>query len=340
LVEKPFGNDLASAKDLIAFVSQHFHEDQIFRIDHYLAKETAQNILAFRFSNPLIEGIWSRRFIDQIQITAAEKIGINGRASFYENMGALRDFVQSHLVQLMAIVMMEYPEDMSPDAIHQEKLKLLQSIEPILPHNVDDIAVRGQYDAYRNEAKNPTSNVETYAAIKLEVANPRWGGMPVLLRTGKNLEHKATEIVVVFNDRFGHQLAGNLLIIRIQPNEGISLKLQAKKPGFVQDLEPVQMEFCYSGVFNGHHPDAYQRVLIDAMRGDQTLFTTSDEVIASWQLLQPVLDNWQASSAQPQTYAGGSWGPAASDTLADHYGTGWLNNEVHVCATHPAPPKA
>ena len=336
LVEKPFGDDLKSAEELIAFMSKHFSEEQIFRIDHYLAKETAQNILTFRFNNPLIEGIWSRQFIDHIQITAVEKIGIQGRAAFYENIGALRDFVQSHLMQLMALVMMEYPEDLSAEAIHKEKLLLLESIEPIAPKHVEDIAVRGQYEGYRSEAEKPDSNVETFAALKLEVANSRWGGVPVLLRTGKATASKATEIVVVFKDRTRRDLSDNLLIIRIQPNEGISLNLLAKKPGFGTELQPVQMEFCYSGTFDGHQPDAYQRVLMDAMRGDRSLFATSDEVLASWRLLQPILDAWKDNSESLQIYPQGSTGPISADNLAKNFGSEWLNNDNHVCSVHPA----
>lgn len=336
LVEKPFGDDLQSAEALIKFMSQHFEEEQIFRIDHYLAKETAQNILTFRFNNPLVEGFWSRQFIDHIQITAIEKIGIQGRAAFYENIGALRDFVQSHLMQLMALVMMEYPDDLSAESIHREKLLLLQSIEPIAPNHVEDVTVRAQYDGYPEEAGNPQSRVETFAALKLEVANSRWGGVPVLLRTGKALDTKATEIVIAFKDRSRRDLADNQLIIRIQPNEGISLKLLAKKPGFGTQLQPVQMEFCYSGAFDGHQPDAYQRVLIDAMRGDRSLFATSAEVLASWRLLQPILDAWKTNDAPLDSYVPGSTGPASADTLAKNYGSHWVNNDLHVCASHPA----
>jgi len=332
LIEKPFGFDLKSAEDLIGFMSNHFDEKQIFRIDHYLAKETAQNILTFRFNNPLIEGIWSRQFIDHIQITAIEKIGINGRAAFYEGMGALRDFVQSHLVQLMALMMMEYPEELSAANIHKEKLKLLESIEPILANHVEDVAIRGQYDTYRTEVSNPKSDVETFAAVKLEVANSRWGGVPVLLRTGKGMAEKATEIAIVFKDRAGRALSDNLLIIRIQPNEGISLRLLAKKPGFGNELQPVEMAFNYSGVFNGHQPDAYQRVLVDAMRGDQSLFATSAEVLASWRLLQPVLDAWTESKDSPEIYATGSWGPDCSTEIAAKYGCEWINSVHNVSA--------
>lgn len=337
LVEKPFGDDLQSAEALISFMSKHFDEEQIFRIDHYLAKETAQNILTFRFNNPLVEGFWNRQFIDHIQITAIEKIGIQGRSTFYENIGALRDFVQSHLMQLMALVMMEYPDDLSAESIHREKLLLLQSIEPVAPKHVEDVTVRAQYSGYPEDAGNLKSTVETFAAIKLEVANSRWGGVPVLIRTGKAMDSKATEIVIAFKDRSRRNLAENQLIIRIQPNEGISLKLLAKKPGFGAELQPVQMEFCYSGTFDGHQPDAYQRVLIDAMRGDRSLFATSDEVLASWRLLQPILDAWKSGDIPLDTYAQGSTGPTSADTLASNYGSRWVNNDVHACDRHPAP---
>ncbi|HVQ44842.1 MAG TPA: glucose-6-phosphate dehydrogenase [Candidatus Saccharimonadia bacterium] len=328
LIEKPFGYDLASAEALIDAMSAHFDEHQIFRIDHYLAKETAQNILTFRFSNPLIQGIWSREFIDHIQITATEKIGIQGRVAFYEKMGALRDFVQSHLMQLMALVMMEYPEDLTSEAIHAEKLKVLESIETITPHSVPDVAVRGQYAGYRDEVGDPGSTTETYAALKLEVANSRWGGVPILLRTGKSLARKTTEIVVVFKDRTRKASPDNLLVIRIQPDEGISLKLLAKKPGFDDQLQPVQMDFSYSGVFDGHQPDAYQRVLIDALRGDHSLFATNDEVLVSWRILQPVLDAWSHTAEPPQSYARGSRGPADAQRLAANYGSQWIDNHT------------
>ncbi|GAC1600212.1 MAG: glucose-6-phosphate dehydrogenase [Candidatus Saccharimonadales bacterium] len=325
LVEKPFGDDLASATELIEKISQNFAEEQIFRIDHYLAKETAQNILTFRLSNPLIEAIWSRQFIDHIQISATEKIDIEGRSAFYENMGALRDFVQSHLMQLMALVMMEYPEDMTSESIHKEKLRLLENIDPIAESQIQDVAVRGQYAGYADEAGSPDSTVETFAALKLEVTNSRWKGVPVLLRTGKALTAKSTEIVVFFKDRTHRKLDDNLLKIRIQPNEGIALDLLAKKPGFDDQLQPVEMDFSYSGAFEGHQPDAYQRVLIDAMRGDRSLFATSDEVLASWRLLQPILNSWKNSPGSLESYEKGTWGPSGADTLAQRYDSTWLN---------------
>jgi glucose-6-phosphate 1-dehydrogenase len=334
LVEKPFGNDLHSARELIEHLGSRFEENQIFRIDHYLAKETAQNILAFRFDNPLIEGIWSRQFIDHIQITMSEKIGIQGRVAFYEGMGALRDIVQNHLMQLIALVMMEYPDGLSGHAIHKEKLRLLESIERISPEHVDEVVVRGQYEGYAEEVANSSTKNETYVALKLEVANSRWGGVPILLRTGKAMATAATEIRVVFKDRLQRAVDDNLLIIRIQPNEGISLKLVVKRPGFTNVLKPVEMSFDYHDSFTGQQPDPYQRVLVDAMRGDQSLFATGEEIMASWELLQPILDYWHASSAAPEIYEKGSWGVKSADTLAASYGCNWFNPDPEPEADH------
>ena len=324
LVEKPFGSDLQSAKQLIEDMAHYFNEDQIYRIDHYLAKETAQNILAFRFNNPLIEGIWSREFIDHIQITAAETISIEGRSAFYEGMGALRDIVQSHLLQIMALVMMENPGTSNSEAIHKEKLELLKNIKPIPANHIEEMAVRGQYEAYREEVQNLLSNTETYAALKLEVSNFRWGGVPVLVRTGKCLTKKATEITVVFKDRTRRSVPANVLTIRIQPNEGISVQLLAKQPGFNDELKPVHMEFGYTSSFRSDQPDAYQRVLVDAIRGDQSLFASSEEVLACWELLQPIIDAWSSSKDQPEVYSAGSWGPSVAAKLAESYGSEWV----------------
>jgi glucose-6-phosphate 1-dehydrogenase len=337
LVEKPFGNNLASSQELIKDLSKNFEERQVFRIDHYLAKETAQNILAFRFENPLVEGIWSRQFIDHIQITMAESIGIQGRVNFYEHMGALRDIIQNHLMQLVSLILMERPDSLSAHGIHKEKLRLLQSIERIKPQHVDEVAARGQYVGYRDEVAKEDTRTETFAALKLEVANTRWGGVPILLRTGKGLATTATEICVVFKDRLRAGSNDNLLVIRIQPNEGIFLKLLAKRPGFTDRLQPVNMNFLYQDSFSGTQPDSYQRVLIDAMRGDQSLFASSEEVTASWELLQPVLDAWMASDGSPELYEKGSWGPKAAEQLAANYGCVWFNPEpvADEEAAHP-----
>ena len=335
LIEKPFGTNLETAKQLIVHINEYFNEDQVYRIDHYLAKETAQNILAFRFNNPLIEGLWDRQFIDHIQITASETIGIEGRSNFYEGMGALRDLVQSHLLQLMALTTMEVPEIQDSENIHTEKLALLNAIKPIMPKHVEEVVIRGQYNGYRDEAENDQSNIETFVALHLEVSNTRWGGVPVLVRTGKSLASKMTEITLVFKDRSRRSLPANLLSIRIQPNEGISIELQAKKPGFGNELQRVDMDFCYQTSFDGIQPDAYEHVLMDAIIGDQSLFATSAEVIRCWEILEPILDYWRDNNSQPYLYEKGSWGPNQVNELAESYGCLWLSNHSHVCAVHP-----
>lgn len=325
LVEKPFGTNFASAKELVQNMSQHFGEHQIYRIDHYLAKETAQNILAFRFSNPLIEDLWGRQFIDHIQISALETIDIEGRSNFYDNMGALRDIVQSHLLQLMSLTMMEAPKEMNSREVHEEKLALLNAIEPIKLNHVEELAVRGQYKGYKEEVQNPETRTETYAAVLLEVANSRWGGVPVLLRTGKATDAKFTDIKIVFKERSRRNSIPNILSIRIQPNEGISIRLTAKKPGFQDELQPVDMDFAYSDSFDDKNPDAYERVLVDAIAGDQTLFATSAEVLRSWEILDPILEFWQFHPADPSEYAKNSWGPEEAKDLAKSVGSEWLS---------------
>lgn len=324
LVEKPFGTNLESARQLVNTLSGHYGEQQIYRIDHYLAKENAQNLLTFRFGNPLIEGIWSRQFIDHIQITAAEAQGIDARSSFYEGMGALRDFLQSHLMNLLALTTMEAPANMSSDAIHAEKLRLLQEIQPIKQNHVDELAVRGQYQGYRDEVQNPKSITETYAAVCLEINNSRWGGVPILLRTGKHMPQSYTDIKLVFKERSSRSIPANILTVRIQPNEGIAIKLTAKQPGFGNELQPVDMQFNYQDSFDGDSPDAYERVLIDAMAGDQSLFASSEEVLRSWEILEPVLEYWNYNAGQPEEYAQGSTGPEAANALAKSFGTDWL----------------
>lgn len=334
LVEKPFGVDLQTAKDLVDHMSRHFNEDQVYRIDHYLAKETAQNILAFRSNNPIIEDLWGRQFIDHIQITASETIDIEHRADFYDKMGALRDLVQSHILQLMAITMMEIPDIQTSDSVHQEKLQLLNSIKIFNPKHLDELAVRGQYIGYKEEANNPDSTTETYVALYFEVANSRWGGVPIVVRTGKALQERLTEINIVFQDRSRRKSEPNILSIRIQPNEGISLKLQAKRPGLNNELEPVNMDFCYETSFDEWQPDAYERVLVDAIAGDQTLFATSSEVIRCWEIIQPLLDSWANNEVPIYQYQKGSWGPSEADSFAENLGCEWYSNNNHVCAVH------
>lgn len=327
LVEKPFGTDLASARELVATMNAYFSEAQTFRIDHYLAKETAQNILTFRFNNPIVDGIWGRHSIDHIQITSAETNDVADRATFYEGMGALRDIVQSHLLQLVALTMMEVPFPMTAKNMHAERLLLLRAIAPIKPAHISELAVRGQYEEYKAQVKNPESRVETFAALKIEVMNSRWGGVPVLLRTGKALAASFTEINVVFKDRSRRNVPDNLLTLRIQPNEGVSLRMLAKKPGFSSETEPVEMSFRYETSFgDAKQAAAYERVLVDAMQGDQTLFATSAEVLAAWEILQPVIDEWgNKQTPPPALYKKGSMGPNESDEFAKEFGTEWLS---------------
>ncbi len=323
-VEKPFGLDLESAQHLVNCISRYFAEHQIYRIDHYLAKETAQNILAFRFNNPIIEDLWGRQFIDHIQISAMQKGDIEGRVGFYEGMGALRDIVQSHLLQLMALIMMESPEKLDSENIHAEKLELLRSVQPIRARYIDEFSVRGQYAGYLDEVNNQTSTIETFVAVKLEASNSRWGGVPVLLRTGKALAQDLTEIHVVFKSRSRRRSLPNILTIRIQPNEGISLRLTQKKPGFTNELQPIEMNFNYRDAFKDGQPDAYERVLFDAISGDQSLFASSDEVIRSWEILDPLIQAWKNDNSQPARYEKGSDGPAEVTDLARLYGSEWI----------------
>lgn len=305
LVEKPFGHDLKSAKDLIERMKQYFGEQQIFRIDHFLAKETAQNILTFRFKNALFNAVWDKKNISQIVVSAVESIDIEGRASFYEQTGALRDMIQSHLLQILALVTMEVPEMLSSEAIHAAKLKLLTSIKPL---KVDQ-ALRGQYDGYTKDVKNPKSRTETFAVVRLNINNRRWRNVPILLKTGKALDKKSSTITVTFSDD-AEQGNNNQLIIRIAPNEGISLQLSAKKPGFDNDMQEVDMDFSYQSSFAEHRqPTAYERVLVDAFRGDQTLFATSQEVLASWKIVDSLAKVWQKSAEGLHAYKKGSLGP-------------------------------
>lgn len=334
LIEKPFGYDLVSAQELIEALNKQFDESQIYRVDHYLAKETAQNILTFRFSNPLFKSVWDSQVISSVMITAAESIGIEGRVAFYEQTGALRDVIQSHLLQLLALVAMEQPDQMASEAIHASKLALLRAIKPIAPDKVAEQAVRGQYQGYLQEVHNHVSATETYAALRLEVNTSRWRNVPILIRTGKAMAEKVTEITLTFKD--SADARQNTLTLRIQPNEGISIQLQAKKPGFESESEAVQMDFCYAKTGDGVHPDAYERVLVDALRGDKTLFATSDEVIACWEVVEQVIHAWSMSETGMEIYPQGSWGPAGAEELAGRAGTAWLSQHLNICQVQSA----
>lgn len=322
LVEKPFGYDLHSAEELIAETGKYFSEEQIFRIDHYVAKETVQNILTFRSANPLFEAVWDKKYISQIQVSACEKIDIEGRATFYEEVGALRDFIQSHLLQLLAILAMEPAKQMTSEAIHTAKLELLKAVKPIAGDKVWEDSVRGQYDGYRQEVKNPDSIRETYAALKLSIDNDRWKNVPVLIRTGKAMTKRETKLSIIFR---GEDKIADSLRFRIQPEEGIALHVLAKRPGFDDTLQSVVMDFSYQQAFDDHgHPDAYERVLVDAVRGDHTLFSTSQEVLASWRIIENVAEAWGKSGKELYPYQKGSDGPEEASKLAEATGCGWL----------------
>jgi glucose-6-phosphate 1-dehydrogenase len=342
--EKPFGHDLESARALNDMLARFFAETQIYRIDHYLGKETVQNILAFRFANALFEPIWDRRYIDHVQITVAEEVGVEHRGDYYDRAGALRDMIQNHLLQVLCLVAMEPPVSFEADEIRNKKVDVLRAIRPISGDVVDRFAVRGQYGegqvggesvpAYRSEQDvSPTSNTETYAALKLFIDNWRWQNVPFYLRTGKRLPARVSEVSVVFRP-VPHQsfpepaLEGwhpNRLAIQIQPNEGISLCVQAKQPGLQVRLDSVSMEFCYQDVFQTPSPEAYETLLLDTLQGDATLFMRADQVEVAWSVVTPVLDAWAAKApVDIPTYPAGSWGPEAADGLLASDGRQWL----------------
>jgi glucose-6-phosphate 1-dehydrogenase len=342
IIEKPFGHDLESARELNDDVNTVFSENQVFRIDHYLGKETVQNVLVFRFANGIFEPIWNRNYIDHVQITAAESIGIEGRGPFYEKAGALRDVVQNHMMELLSFVTMEPPASFAAEAVRREKIKLWSSIKPI---NILD-CVRGQYGpgivngemvkGYREEDRvNPKSQTETYAAVRLEIDNWRWAGVPVYLRAGKRLASRVTEITIQFKQPpmllFGTHMYGpcteiqpNIITMRIQPDEGISLRFGAKLPGPQMTVCPVNMDFSYTQSFGSSSANGYERLLLDAMLGDATLFAHRDGVETTWALFTPVLDAW--AKKYPQTfpnYAAGSWGPECGDELIGRDAQQW-----------------
>jgi glucose-6-phosphate 1-dehydrogenase len=335
VIEKPFGRDLASARALNREIQDVFREEQIYRIDHFLGKETVQNIFVFRFGNGIFEPIWNRNYIDHVQITVAESIGIEGRGEFYEEAGALRDMVQNHLFQLLTLVAMEPPSSLAGDAVRGERLKLLKSVEEVTRERVGEVSVRGQYrggeidgrkvPAYRDEEKvSPWSLTETYVALRLTVDNWRWGGVPFYLRTGKRMARKVTEIAIrfhpapslLFKDTGCGQIESNLLAINVQPEEGIYLQFGAKEPGPEICVRPVDFRFTYKEAFGGRSVPAYGRLLLDVMQGDQTLFMRQDTIEASWALLEPFLSRWgEDPGAGLHFYPAGSWGPPESDTL-------------------------
>jgi glucose-6-phosphate 1-dehydrogenase len=341
VVEKPFGTDLPSARALNTMVEEVFPESETYRIDHYLGKETAQNIMVLRFANAIFEHLWNSRYIAHVQITASEPLGVEGRAGYYDKAGALRDMVQNHLLQLLCLTAMEPPAGLDADSIRDEKVKVLRSLRPIKGPEVARHAVRAQYGAgsingrrvvaYRDEAGiSPESNTETYAAIELTIDNWRWAGVPFALRAGKRLPKAATEIAVHFKgappvlfNAAGQTASDNVLVIRIQPDEGISLRMSAKLPGAAVRIEPVKMDFHYGTSFGKATPEAYERLLLDAMSGDATLFARRDEVEEAWRFVDPIRHAWDADASGPVVYSAGSWGPTEADELLKRHGASW-----------------
>lgn len=342
IIEKPFGHDYKSAIELQQFVNNHLAESQIYRIDHYLGKETVQNLLVFRFANSLFESFWNNHYIDHVQITVGEEIGIGSRGAFYEEAGILRDIVQNHMMQLLCLTAMEPPSSLNADAIRDEKVKVLQALRPIDMANFSKYIVRGQYgpgfingqkvEGYREEKNvNPKSSVETFAAIKLYIDNWRWAEVPFYLRAGKRLPKRATEIAIVFKEvpsilfsQGGKKNETNVLVIRIQPDEGISLKINCKVPGPSSPIKPVKMDFRYGSYFGLTPPEAYERLICDCMLGDGTLFARADEVLTSWKWITPVLERWHESAPSDfPNYASGTWGPKASEELLSRDGRSW-----------------
>jgi glucose-6-phosphate 1-dehydrogenase len=343
IVEKPFGRDLASSQALDEELHRHFREHQIYRIDHYLAKETVQNILALRFTNTIFEPIWNRRYVDHVQITVAEDLGVEHRGTFYEQSGALRDIVQNHLLQVLALTAMEPPASFDANAIRDEKVKALRSIRPLQADNLVRFVVRGQYSrgeiggvdvpAYRDEeGVARDSAVETYLALELEVDNWRWAGVPFYLRTGKRLPHRVTEVALRYKQvpflplpaSAVDSVEPNTMVLHIQPDEGITLEFAAKVPGSPFRVRGVELDFRYGRAFAEVAPEAYERVLGDAFLGDATLFIRGDEVDQAWRIVQPLIDAFDAGSVPLSFYPAGTWGPREADELlAQSYGDTW-----------------
>jgi glucose-6-phosphate 1-dehydrogenase len=339
VVEKPFGSDLKTARALNTVISEVFPPESVFRIDHYLGKETVQNILAMRFSNTLFEPIWNNNYVDHVQITMAEDIGIGGRAGYYDGIGAARDVIQNHLLQLMALTAMEEPTSFDAKNLRLEKQKVLESV--VLPRRLDLATARGQYTegwaggvkvpGYKQEQDIPqTSRTETYAAIKLQIDSRRWAGVPFYIRAGKRLGRRVTEVAVVFkraphlpfSDTSTEELTQNALVIRVQPDEGVTMRFGSKVPGTAMEIRDVTMDFAYGGSFTESSPEAYERLILDVLLGEPPLFPRHEEVELSWKILDPIVEYW-ATHGKPDTYASGTWGPPSADRMLARDGRAW-----------------
>ncbi len=345
VVEKPFGHDLQSAKELSERIHHVFPEKEVYRIDHYLGKETVQNILAFRFGNGIFEPLWNRQYINHVQITAAESIGVEGRGAYYQEAGALRDMIQNHLLQVMATVTMEPPSHFDADNVRDERAKLLHAIRILKPDEVPLYTVAGQYGPGKvggqelpgfrqEEGVNPEAQTDTYAAATFFIDNWRWAGVPIYIRSGKRMPKRVTDIAIQFNApplaMFQQETRGgprsprpNLMVLRIQPEEGISLRFLSKSPGSGMRVRPVSMDFNYGSSFGERTPTAYETLLVDAMAGDPTLYTRQDMVEASWQVVEPILETWQNTKFDFPNYEVGTWGPKASDEMLARQGHTW-----------------
>ncbi|KUI11918.1 glucose-6-phosphate dehydrogenase [Mycobacterium sp. GA-1285] len=339
VIEKPFGHDLASAQELNAVVNSVFPEESVFRIDHYLGKETVQNILALRFANELYEPIWNNNYVDSVQITMAEDIGLGGRGGYYDGVGAARDVIQNHLLQLLALTAMEEPVSFGPKELQIEKIKVFSATRPMQPLN--ETTARGQYTAgwqgsekvvglLEEEGFSKDSKTETYAAIALEVDTRRWAGVPFFLRTGKRLGRRVTEIALIFkraphlpfDKTMTEELGQNALVIRVQPDEGITIRFGSKVPGSAMEVRDVNMDFSYGSAFAEDSPEAYERLILDVLLGEPSLFPVNREVELSWEILDPVLDYW-AAHGRPEAYESGTWGPASADEMLHRMGREW-----------------
>jgi glucose-6-phosphate 1-dehydrogenase len=339
VIEKPFGKDLASAKQLNDKIVSVFQEENTYRIDHYLGKEMLQNIMVIRFANSLFEPIWNNQYIEQVQITSNETLGVETRGQYYETSGAIRDMVQSHLLQLLSLIAMDRPYDLGAESIRDKKVKVLSELRPLAPAEIQSHVVRGQYAAsasgdlpsYRDEDRvNDESNTETYVALKVLINNPKWDGVPFYIRTGKRMTTKSTEIVIEFKQPNHqlyrhHDIASNRLTIKVQPMEGVQFQFNAKRPGNISEIIPVDMDFCQNCQVGINSPEAYERLLHDVMRGDATLFTRWDEVLHSWKYIDAIIESWKDEATNFPNYLSQTYGPVEADDLLARDGKSWIN---------------